>query len=58
MQLALDQFRISITRVRDLIALHNYVKSQATAALDFICSILSQWIQKLLCTVHSIASVT
>jgi hypothetical protein len=34
MQSALDQFRISIQRVRDLIALHNSVKAQATAALD------------------------
>ena len=34
MQLALDQFRISIGRVRDLIALHNSVKAQATDALD------------------------
>jgi hypothetical protein len=34
MQLALDQFRISIGRVRDLIALHNSVKAQATGALD------------------------
>jgi transcriptional regulator NrdR family protein len=34
MQSALNQFRISIQRVRDLIALHNSVKAQATAALD------------------------
>jgi RiboL-PSP-HEPN len=34
MQSALDQFRISIGRVRDLIALHNSVKAQATGALD------------------------
>ncbi|WP_414527962.1 hypothetical protein [Nodularia chucula] len=34
MQSALNQFRISIQRVRDLIALHNSVKTQATAALD------------------------
>ncbi len=34
MQSALDQFRISIGRVRDLIALHNSVKAQATDALD------------------------
>lgn len=34
MQLALDQFRISIQRVRDLIALHTSVKAQATAILD------------------------
>lgn len=34
MQSALDQFCISISRVRDLIALHNSVKAQATAALD------------------------
>jgi hypothetical protein len=34
MQSALDQFRISIGRVRDLIALHNSVKVQATGALD------------------------
>ena len=34
MQSALDQFRVSIDRVRDLIALHNSVKAQATGALD------------------------
>lgn len=34
MQSALDQFRISIGRVRDLIDLHNSVKAQATGALD------------------------
>jgi hypothetical protein len=34
MQSALDQFRISLSRVRDLIALHNSVKAQATDALD------------------------
>lgn len=34
MQSALDQFRVSISRVRDLIALHNSVKAQATDALD------------------------
>jgi RiboL-PSP-HEPN len=34
MQSALDQFRISIGRVRDLIAIHNSVKAQATSALD------------------------
>ncbi|MEH2291576.1 hypothetical protein [Nostoc sp.] len=34
MQSALDQFRISIQRVRDLIALHTSVKAQATAVLD------------------------
>ncbi|KAM3094478.1 HEPN domain-containing protein [Phormidesmis sp. 146-35] len=34
MQSALDQFRISIGRVRDLIALHNSVRAQATGALD------------------------
>jgi hypothetical protein len=34
MQSALDQFYISIGRVRDLIALHNSVKAQATGALD------------------------
>ncbi|MGJ3250854.1 MAG: HEPN domain-containing protein [Elainellaceae cyanobacterium] len=31
---ALDQFRISIARVRDLISIHNSVKAQATSALD------------------------
>ncbi|MGG6264869.1 HEPN domain-containing protein [Leptolyngbya sp. AN03gr2] len=31
---AIQQFRISIGRVRDLIALHNSVKAQATGALD------------------------
>jgi RiboL-PSP-HEPN len=34
MQSALDQFRISLKRVRDLVALHNSVKAQATDALD------------------------
>ncbi|MBO3459889.1 HEPN domain-containing protein [Aetokthonos hydrillicola Thurmond2011] len=34
MQSALDQFRISIGRVRDLINLHNSVKAQTTNALD------------------------
>ena len=34
MQSALDQFHISIGRVRDLIALHNSMKAQATGALD------------------------
>ena len=34
MQSAFDQFHISIGRVRDLIALHNSVKNQATGALD------------------------
>ncbi len=34
MQSALDQFRISIGRVRDLVTLHNSVKAQATDALD------------------------
>ncbi|CAD5962573.1 hypothetical protein PCC9214_03284 [Planktothrix tepida] len=34
MQSAIDQFRISISRVRDLIALHNSIKVQATNVLD------------------------
>lgn len=34
MQSALDQFRISMSRVRDLIAVHNAVKAQSTPALD------------------------
>lgn len=34
MQQAIDQFRISMNRVRDLIALHNSVKAQSTSALD------------------------
>ncbi|EKV01157.1 hypothetical protein Lepto7375DRAFT_3300 [Leptolyngbya sp. PCC 7375] len=34
MQSALDQFRISIARVRDLIAIYNSVQMQATTALD------------------------
>ncbi|HAX76365.1 MAG TPA: hypothetical protein DCY88_11125 [Cyanobacteria bacterium UBA11372] len=34
MQSALDQFRISIVRVRDLISIHNSVKAQSTPALD------------------------
>lgn len=31
---ALDQFRASISRVRDLLSLHNSIKSQLTSALD------------------------
>lgn len=34
MQSALNQFRIGIGRVRDLLALHGSVKAQATSALD------------------------
>ncbi len=34
MQSALDQFRISISRVRDLIALHNSIQSQAAVTND------------------------
>jgi RiboL-PSP-HEPN len=34
MQSAFDQFAISISRVRDLIAVHNSFKAQATGALD------------------------
>ena len=34
MQSALDQFYISISHVRDLIAVHNSVKAQSTPALD------------------------
>ncbi len=34
MQSAIEQFRVSIKRVRDLIALHNSLKAQATSALD------------------------
>lgn len=34
MQSALDPFHISISRIRDLIAIHNSVKSQSTSALD------------------------
>jgi hypothetical protein len=34
MQSALDQSRISIARVRDLISLHNSIKAQSTPALD------------------------
>ena len=34
MQSALEQFHISINRVRDLIAVHNSVKAQSTSALD------------------------
>ncbi|WP_293105381.1 hypothetical protein [Moorena sp. SIO3I6] len=34
MQCALDHFHISIRRVRNLIAVHNSVKSQSTSALD------------------------
>lgn len=34
MQSALDQFHVSIDRVRDLIAIHNSVKAQSTSALD------------------------
>ena len=35
MQSAIDLFRISITRVRDLIAVHNSLKAQARSVLDF-----------------------
>lgn len=34
MQSALDQFHVSINRVRDLIAVHNSVKAQSTPVLD------------------------
>lgn len=34
MQSALDQFRVSINRVRDLISIHNSVNAQSTAVLD------------------------
>ncbi len=34
MQSALNQFQISIRRVRDLIAIHNSIKAQSTPALD------------------------
>jgi hypothetical protein len=34
MQSALDEFQISIARVRDLISLHNSVKARSTPALD------------------------
>lgn len=34
MQSAIDLFRISITRVRDLIAVHNSLKAQASSVLD------------------------
>jgi RiboL-PSP-HEPN len=34
MRLAIEQFRLSIARVRDLIAIHNSLKSQTTPALD------------------------
>ena len=34
MQSALDQFRISIGRVRDLVALHNSIQSQVIAEMD------------------------
>ena len=34
MQSAIEQFRVSIARVRDLIYLHNSVKAQSTPALD------------------------
>lgn len=34
MQHAIDQFRISVNRVKNLIALHNSVKVQSTSALD------------------------
>ena len=34
MQSALQQFNISIRRVRDLIAIHNSIKTQATNVLD------------------------
>lgn len=35
MQSAIDLFRISIARVRDLIAVHNSLKAQASSVLDF-----------------------
>jgi hypothetical protein len=34
MQSAIEQFRISISRVRDLIAVYNFVKAQTTSLLD------------------------
>jgi hypothetical protein len=34
MQSALDQFHVSINRVRDLIAVHNSIKAKSTPALD------------------------
>lgn len=34
MQSALDQFRISVSHVRDLISLHNTINAQSTPALD------------------------
>ena len=34
MQSVLDQFHVSINRVRDLITIHNSVKAQSTSALD------------------------
>ena len=34
MQSAIDQFNISIRRVRDMIAIHNSIKAQATTVLD------------------------
>ena len=34
MQSAIDLFRISIDRVRDLIAVHNSLKAQASSVLD------------------------
>jgi len=34
MQSALDQFRISISRVRDLISLHDTIKTKVTNAVD------------------------
>jgi len=34
MQTAIDQFRISIARIRDLIALHNQIEAQAASTLD------------------------
>ena len=34
MQSALEQFQISINRIRDLIAIHNSVKANSTSVLD------------------------
>lgn len=34
MQSAIDQFNISITRVREIIAIHHFLDSQSTKVLD------------------------
>lgn len=44
MQSALDQFRVSIHRVQDLISLHNSVKAQSTSAIDLSDILRAAWV--------------